>query len=70
MKEVQVTYSLHNTEVVEQILVWGGVSEAMTWHDGPKPGGSGGMFPQELFLNIEAIRSILGWYWHYLYPLT
>ena len=42
----------HNTaEAVEQILVWGGggVSETMTWRDGPKLGGSGGMPPQEFF---------------------
>ena len=55
MKEVQVTYSLHNTKVVEQILVWG-VSKAMTWHDGPKPGGSGGMLPQELFFKYRGYK--------------
>ena len=40
----------------------GRVSETMTWCDGPKLGGSGN------FLNIDAIRSILGQFWYYLYP--
>ena len=27
-----------------------------------------GHAPQEMFINIDAIRSILGKFWHYLYP--
>ena len=46
----------------------GRVSEAMSWRDGPKLGGSGGMPTQAIFITIDAIRSILGQFWHYLYP--
>ena len=43
------------------------MSKAMTWRDGPELGWSGGM-PHGKFLDIDAIRSILGQFWHYLYP--
>ena len=46
----------------------GRVSETMTQRDGPKLGGSGGKPPQEFFLNIDAIRSILGQIWYYVHP--
>ena len=35
------------SEAVEQILVWGGVSEAMSWRDEPKLGGAGGTPPRK-----------------------
>ena len=58
---------LSESEAVEQILVWGGrMSEAVTWRDKPELGGSGACPPQEMFLNIDALRSILGQFWHYL----
>ena len=40
----------------------------MTGRDGLKVGGSGGMPPRKFFLNIDAIRSILGQFWYYLNP--